>query len=47
MIHCKQVLLKDERLKIDKDVLKKLNSSDLEQRLERFKKLPKFKKDTR
>ena len=47
MMHCKNVLLKDDRFKMDDHVLNLLNSQDLEERIKKFVKLPKFKKDTR
>ena len=47
LMHLKNVLLKDERLVFDEHVSKLLNDKDLDSRIERFKSLPKLKRDTR
>jgi hypothetical protein len=47
IMHCKNVLMKDERFKMDPDVLEKLNKNSMNERIKSFLKLPKFKKDTR
>jgi hypothetical protein len=47
MIHCRNVLMKDSRFNLDSDVAKKLLSDDVSERLEKFKLLPKFEKETR
>jgi len=47
MMHCKNVLLKDKRFKMDDHVLNLLNCKDLNNRIKKFIQLPKFKKDTR
>jgi len=46
MQHCKNVLFKDKRFKLDLEVANKLLSSDVTGRLEKYKGLPKFKQDT-
>ena len=45
MIHCKNVLLPDERFNLDPVVKNKLLSDEVTHRLEKFKTLPKFWKD--
>jgi len=47
MEHCINVLLKNERFKLDKVVETMLHSSELTKRLQKFVKLPKFKNETR
>jgi len=47
IMHCRNVLLKDKRLNIDGCVMEKLVSKDVESRINKFIKLPKFKKETR
>ena len=47
LMHLKNVLLKDERLILDDHVSNLLNDENLDQRIERFKSLPKLKRDTR
>ena len=47
MMHCKNVLLKDSRFKLDKPVLTMLNSKSVTKRIEDFILLPKFKNETR
>ena len=47
MMHCKNVLLKDERFKLDKPVLSMLNSTSVSKRIKDFILLPKFKNETR
>ena len=47
MMHCKNILLKDERVFMDEDVLIKLNSDQVNERIEKFISLPKFKHETR
>lgn len=47
IMHCRNVLLKDSRLKMDPCVLEKINNREMEERIEEFIKLPKFKKNTR
>ena len=43
IVHCKNILLKDDRFNLDKRVLDMLYNSDIDKRLDRFKKLTKFK----
>lgn len=47
IMHCKNVLLKDSRLKFDPYVLSKLDSLKIKKRINKFINLPKFKKNTR
>tara|TARA_Y100001938_G_scaffold142545_1_gene213996 strand:- start:5445 stop:7343 length:1899 start_codon:yes stop_codon:yes gene_type:complete len=47
MMHCINVLLKDERFKLDSTVENMLYSNQLTKRLQEFMKLPKFKNETR
>lgn len=47
IMHCKNVLLRDSRLNLDKTVYDLLCSDSLNYRIDRFMKLPKFKKQTR
>jgi hypothetical protein len=47
MMHCINVLLKDERFKLDTTVENMLYSNQLTERLQKFMKLPKFKNETR
>jgi len=47
MLHCKNVLLQDERFNLDPIVKEKLLSDEVTQRLTAFKSLPKFKHETR
>jgi hypothetical protein len=47
MMHCINVLLKDERFKLDSTVESMLYSNQLTERLQKFMKLPKFKNETR
>ena len=47
MMHCMNVLLKDERFKLDNTVVNMLYSNQMEERLQKFMKLPKFKNETR
>jgi hypothetical protein len=47
MMHCKNVLLKDKRFKLDKPVLNMLNSTSVTKRINDFILLPKFKNETR
>ena len=47
MMHCKNVLLKDKRFKLDKPVLNMLNSTSVSMRIKNFILLPKFKNETR
>jgi hypothetical protein len=47
IMHCKNVLIKDSRFKMDPEVLDKLNSDSMNKRIKQFIMLPKFKKDTR
>lgn len=47
MMHCKNVLLKDKRFKLDKPVLNMLNSTSVTKRINNFILLPKFKNETR
>ena len=47
MMHCKNVLLKDERFKLDKPVFDMLNSTSVTKRINDFMLLPKFKNETR
>jgi hypothetical protein len=47
MMHCKNVLLKDNRFKLDKPVLNMLNSTSVTKRINDFILLPKFKNETR
>ena len=47
MMHCKNVLLKDKRFKLDKPVLTMLNSTSVTKRINDFILLPKFKNETR
>jgi hypothetical protein len=42
MMHCKNVLSKDHRFKLDEEVRVKLHDETLTKRLEKFKKLPKI-----
>lgn len=46
MMHCRNVLMKDKRFKMDPIVAEKLLSDDLSKRLNMFSKLPKFKNNT-
>jgi hypothetical protein len=46
-MHLKNVLLKDDRLIFDEHVNNLLNDENLDSRIERFKTLPKLKRDTR
>ena len=45
MLHCKNVLLPDERLNLDAVVKNKLLSDEVTHRIEKFRTLPKFWKD--
>lgn len=47
MMHCKNVLLKDKRFKLDKPVLSMLNSTSVSRRIKDFILLPKIKNETR
>ena len=47
LMHLKNVLLKDDRLIFDEHVNNLLNDENLDSRIERFKTLPKLKRDTR
>jgi len=47
MMHCKNVLLKDKRFKLDKPVLNMLNCNSVTKRINDFILLPKFKNETR
>ena len=47
IMHCKNVLLKDERFKLDKPVHDMLYYNNITQRIDKFIKLPKFKNETR
>ena len=47
MMHCKNILLKDSRFKLDKPVLMMLNSNSISKRIKQFGLLPKFKNETR
>jgi len=47
MMHCTNVLLKDNRFKLDSTVKNMLYSNQLTERLQKFIKLPKFKNETR
>ena len=47
MMHCTNVLLKDNRFKLDSTVKNMLYSNQLTERLQKFMKLPKFKNETR
>ena len=47
MMHCKNVLLKDKRFKLDKPVLSMLNSTSVSKRIKDFILLPKIKNETR
>tara|TARA_R100001015_G_C4633000_1_gene197334 strand:- start:1951 stop:3846 length:1896 start_codon:yes stop_codon:yes gene_type:complete len=47
MMHCRNVLLKDNRFKLDKPVLTMLNSISVTKRINDFILLPKFKNETR
>jgi len=47
IMHCKNVLIKDNRFKMDPEVLDKINSDSMNERIQQFIMLPKFKKDTR
>jgi len=47
MMHLKNVLLRDDRLVYDDYVINLLNDENLNNRIERFKLLPKLKRDTR
>ena len=47
IMHCKNVLLKDSRFALDDIVLEKLLSEEVNSRINKFKKLPKFKNETR
>ena len=47
MMHCKNVLLQDERFNLDESVIDLLNADSLTNRIERFKKLPKYKHEIR
>ena len=46
MMHCKNVLLKDKRFKLDKPVLNMLNSTSVSKRINKFILLPKFNNET-
>lgn len=46
MMHCKNVLLKDSRLILDRPVLNMLNSDSVASRIQKFVQLPKFKNET-
>jgi hypothetical protein len=47
MMHCRNVLLKDKRFKLDRPVLTMLNSTSVTKRINDFILLPKFKNETR
>lgn len=47
MMHCKNVLLRDPRFKLDEPVLKLLNQESTNSRISKFVLLPKFKNETR
>ena len=47
MMHCINILLKDERFTLDSTVENMLYSRELTERLQKFMKLPKFKNETR
>jgi len=47
MMHCRNVLMKDKRFILDNKIAEKLLSGMVTARIEKFKKLPKFKNETR
>ncbi len=47
MMHCKNVLLRDSRFKLDEPVLRLLNQESIDSRIKKFILLPKFKNETR
>ena len=47
MMHCKNVLLRDSRFKLDEPVLRLLNQESINSRINKFILLPKFKNETR
>jgi len=47
MMHCKNVLMKDDRFKLDEDVVDMLYSEEVTSRIDLFSRLPKFKHETR
>jgi hypothetical protein len=47
IMHCKNVLLKDKRFKLDQPIYDKIMNKDMEKRINKFIKLPKFKNETR
>ena len=47
MMHCKNVLLRDPRFKLDEPVLRLLNQESIDSRINKFVLLPKFKNETR
>ena len=42
MMHCRNVLIKDPRIKMDDKIVETLCSDDLAKRIDKFKKLPKI-----
>lgn len=47
IMHCKNVLLKDKRFKLDQVIYDKIMNDDMEKRIDKFIQLPKFKNETR
>ena len=47
MMHCRNVLMRNEKFILDSEVTEKLLSDIVTARIEKFKKLPKFKNETR
>jgi len=46
-MHCKNILMKDDRFKLDEDVVNMLYSKEVTSRIDIFSRLPKFKHETR
>ena len=42
IMHCKNVLEKDSRFKLDKEIKNRLHDKELAKRIDKFKKLPKI-----